>query len=120
MNEIPISPNIWNLAAAILTERQLLVLQLRERHGFSQNQCAINLNCTRSNVRELHASAKRNLLNAIEEAGSIEMALARALGPPTDPPPKPEDSLRAVLSAQPRPTSESTIRVKFGDEGDIA
>ena len=97
MNEIPVGPNIWKLAAAILTERQLLVLQLRERHGFSQNQCAINLNCTRSNVRELHASAKRNLLNAIEAAGGdIDLALERVeprsasepLPPPAPPPPE--------------------------------
>jgi transcriptional regulator len=66
MNEIPISPDIWNLAHAILTEKQLAVLELREQHGFSWNQLAVNFNCTRANVREIHRAASKNLLDELE------------------------------------------------------
>ncbi len=79
MTEIPISPQIWKLAEAILTEKQKTVLELREKRGYSWNQLAITFNCTRANVREHHAAATRNMLNAIEAAGGdIEEALERA------------------------------------------
>jgi hypothetical protein len=88
MTEIPISPEIWKLAAEILTEKQLTVLTLRERHGYSWNMLAINFNCTRSNVREIHRAATKKLLDAIQSAGGdIDLALERT---------------------QPRPDSEET------------
>jgi DNA-directed RNA polymerase specialized sigma24 family protein len=65
-NPTPISPEIWNLAQAILTQKQLTVLTLREKHGFSWNQLAVNLNCTRANVREIHRAATKNLLDELE------------------------------------------------------
>jgi transcriptional regulator len=65
-NPTPISPEIWNLAQAILTQKQLLVLELREQHGYSWNQLAVHLNCTRANVREIHRAATRNLYNTLE------------------------------------------------------
>jgi predicted DNA-binding protein YlxM (UPF0122 family) len=77
MNAIPVSPAIWDLAKAILTQKQMTVLTLREKHGYSWNQLAITLNTVRSNVREHHRAASKNLLDAIEAAGSIEAALER-------------------------------------------
>lgn len=72
MNQIPISPDIWNLAQQTLTPRQLLVLELREKHGFSWNQLAVNLNCTRANVREIHRAATRKLYDALERKDQPE------------------------------------------------
>jgi len=65
-NQIPINPEIWKLANQILTPKQLLVLQLREQHGYSWNQLAVTFNCTRANVREIHRAATRNLYDALE------------------------------------------------------
>ncbi len=80
MTEIPISPQIWKLAEAILTEKQKTVLELREKRGYSWNQLAITFNCTRANVREHHAAATRNMLNAIDAAGGdIDLALEQAM-----------------------------------------
>ncbi len=94
MNEIPISPEIWKLAEAILTEKQKTVLELREKRGYSWNQLAITFNCTRANVREHHAAATRNILNALEAAGGdIELAYRMHIRPAVP---------------EPRPTSEST------------
>jgi hypothetical protein len=76
MTEIPISPTIWMLAAAILTEKQLAVLELREKRGYSWNMLAITFNSTKATMREHHRAATKNLLDAIENAGGIEAALA--------------------------------------------
>jgi predicted DNA-binding protein YlxM (UPF0122 family) len=89
MTDIPISPTIWKLAAAILTEKQLTVLELREKRGFSWNQLAITFNSTRANVREHHRAATKNLLDAIESAGGIDEALAANLA--DDDPETPEE-----------------------------
>jgi DNA-binding NarL/FixJ family response regulator len=67
MNEIPISPDIWKLAGEILTERQLTVLTLRERHGYSWHQICITLNSSKSTVREHHAAATRNIYNHLHQ-----------------------------------------------------
>ncbi len=97
MNTIPISPQIWELAGQILTPKQHTVLELREKHGYSWNMIAIYMNTTKSNVREHHAAATKNLLDAIEHAaGDIDRALelhAIAHGPLEGLP-------------QPRPTSD--------------
>jgi transcriptional regulator len=66
MNPVPISPEIWKLAQTTLTPKQFLVLQLREQHGFSWNQLAVNLNCTRANVREIHRAATKNLYDELQ------------------------------------------------------
>jgi transcriptional regulator len=84
MTEIPVDPKIWKLAESILTPKQKAILDLRERHGFSWNQLAINYNCSRSNVREIHRAATKNLLDAIENAdGDIDLALERSQPRPT-------------------------------------
>ncbi len=96
MNAVPISPSMWTLAGEILTRKQLTVLELRERHGFSWNQIAIHMNSTRSTAREHYAAATRKIYDAIEAAAGIDEALqlhALAHGP------------LAGLT-QPRPTSE--------------
>ncbi len=67
MNTIPISPDIWKLAGEVCTTKQLQVLTLRERHGFSWNQICIALNTTKSTVKEHHAAATRNVYNALEQ-----------------------------------------------------
>ncbi len=75
MNDIPVDPKIWKLATQILTQKQMNVLELREKNGYSWNQLAITFNCTRSNVREIHRAATKNLHDAIEHAGGIDEAL---------------------------------------------
>jgi transcriptional regulator len=93
MSEIPVDPKIWKLADLILTDRQHVVLELREKHGYSWNQLAIYTNSTRTTVREHHRAASKNLLDAIESAdGDIDLALERQ---------------------QPRPASEETPEEKL-------
>jgi transcriptional regulator len=67
MSSIPISPDIWQLAAQVCTERQLLILTLREKHGYSWNQIAITTNLTRATVRGHHQAATKNVYDALEE-----------------------------------------------------
>jgi DNA-directed RNA polymerase specialized sigma24 family protein len=92
MSEIPVDPKIWELARHVCTQKQLTVLELREKHGFSFHSLAINLNCTRTTAKEHHRAATNNVLDAIESAGGINEALE---------------------IAQPRPTSEETPEEKL-------
>ncbi len=97
MNEIPVTPQIWKLAAAILTPQQHTALELRERHGFSWNQIAIAMNKTRPTVKEHHRAATKKLVDVIEHAGGdIDLALRRY---------EPVKLNRARF-AEPRPASE--------------
>jgi hypothetical protein len=102
VTEIPISPEIWKLAQAILTERQYAVLELREKRGFSWHQLAVTFNSTRSTVREHHRAATKNMLDAIENAGGdIDLALERA-----NPTVTVGMETNRVAFVQPRPTPE--------------
>jgi DNA-binding NarL/FixJ family response regulator len=69
VTEIPISPDIWKTAGEVLTPRQLQVLSLRERHGYSWNQICIALDISRATAREHHAVATRNVYNALNGNG---------------------------------------------------
>ncbi len=103
MTEIPISPDIWKLAGAILTPLQLTALTLRERHGYSWNMIAITMNSTRTTAKEHHRAATRKMLDAIEAAGGdVDAALDRA----THPLIVVEMETNRAAFAEPRPSSE--------------
>ncbi len=105
MSEIPVTPQIWKLAAAILTPQQQTALELRERHGFSWNQIAIAMNKTRPTVKEHHRAATKNLHDTIEAAdGDIDLALTCALDEET--PEEKQELDRLWRESKPRPTSE--------------
>ena len=75
MTTIPISPDIWDTAQRVCTERQLVVLELRERHGYSWNMIAIYLNITNRGARDHYAAATRNVYNALERTNGNEATL---------------------------------------------
>ena len=64
VTEIPISPDIWDTARRVCTDKQLVVLELRDRYGFSWNQIAIHENVTRSAVKERYYGGARNVAKA--------------------------------------------------------
>jgi DNA uptake protein ComE-like DNA-binding protein len=113
MTEIPISPDVWKLAKTILTQKQLVVLELREKHGYSWHQISVTLNCVRATAKEHHRAATKNLLDAIEAAGGIDQALSKA----TTPEPEVTREQKVEVqeegyppTAQPRPRSGPTAR----------
>jgi len=67
VNTIPTNPDIWKLAAEILTVKQLQVLTLREQHGYSWNQISITLNLDRGTVRGHYTAATRKIYNHLNE-----------------------------------------------------
>ena len=66
MTTIPISPDIWDTARDVCTERQLAVLELRERHGYSWNMIAIYFNITNRGARQHYQAATKNIYDALE------------------------------------------------------
>jgi DNA-binding NarL/FixJ family response regulator len=59
---------VWEIAreAGVLTERQLLVLELRELHGLTWNQIAYKTDADQSTVRGHYRRAQRRLVLEIE------------------------------------------------------
>lgn len=70
MIELPITADVWETAQRVLTAKQLQVLTLREKHGFSWNQICITLDISRATARDHHAAATRNVYNAIHANGA--------------------------------------------------
>ena len=64
MTPIPISPDVWDTARTVCTDKQLIVLELRDKHGYSWNMIAIYLNITRSAVKERYYGGARNVAKA--------------------------------------------------------
>lgn len=58
---------LWNLAGEALTPKQLRVLELREKHGFSIYQIAYAVDISASTVRGHLRAAHHNLGRALVE-----------------------------------------------------
>jgi DNA-directed RNA polymerase specialized sigma24 family protein len=57
----------WQTARAVCTEKQLRVLELRERHGFSLRTIALATGSALWTVRDHVDAAHRRIYNALEE-----------------------------------------------------
>jgi DNA-directed RNA polymerase specialized sigma24 family protein len=60
--------DIWQVAGDVLTDKQLRILELRERHGFSWRQIAYMVNVDVSTVRGHYNAAIRKIHNHLEHA----------------------------------------------------
>jgi transcriptional regulator len=63
---VPISPEIWKLANDVLTDKQLTVFELREKHGLSWHQIAIYTNRTKANARNHYEAATKKIYDELE------------------------------------------------------
>lgn len=55
----------WQVAREVCTEKQLRVLELREKHGFSLRQIALACDTSHSNVVGHLEAAHRNINKAL-------------------------------------------------------
>ena len=96
MTEIPISPEIWKLAGEILTEKQLLVLELREKHGFSWHQIAVYTNRTKAACRDHYAAATKNIYDELNRrTEATNGSITKEGNPPTNPQTRPASGAAA-------------------------
>lgn len=61
----------WKLAGQVCTERQIRVLELREKHGASIYQMAYMLDLSPSTVRGHLRAGTRNLRRAVENQADL-------------------------------------------------
>jgi transcriptional regulator len=65
---LPANADVWKIASQVCTEKQLRVLELRERHSFSWRQIAAMTDTDYSNVRGHYNAAVRNVTIYFEKA----------------------------------------------------
>jgi len=58
----------WDIAAEVCTEKQLRVLELKEKHGFSLRQIALTCDIAVGTVRVHLEAAYRNIHKALRAA----------------------------------------------------
>lgn len=74
------APDVWAVARepGVLTEKQLRILEMRERRGMSWNEISLTLDISRSGVRQHHRAATRRLARRLEQETPSEGPVSRS------------------------------------------